>query len=880
MSFLKSAIKFFSWLILAIASGTGIVCMAIYLYLAPDLPDPEQLRDVDLQTPLRIYTADGKLISEYGEKRRSPLPYSEVPQTFIDALLASEDDAFFEHYGVDIKGLLRATLELIRTGRKKSGGSTITMQVAKNYYLSSEKTFARKFTEILLALKIEKTLSKEEILELYINKIYLGKRAYGIEAAAQVYYGKSINELTLAETAMIAGLPQAPSAANPIRNPERAKSRRNYVLARMHTLGKITTEQFDTALVAPITAEYHGATSEVTAPYIAEMVRRDMVERYGNKTYTEGYVVKTTLDSRRQEAATLALQRGLLNYDRAHGYRWEANSVKPVLLGEEDNSNISSDDLPEWATQDQNSDSQINWAATIEQWQHLLSKEDSKGNLQHAIVAKVDDDGAWLVMEDGTARLPFAGVEWAARYIHVNATGAKPEKTADVLSQGMQIWVEERDGQLLLGEPPEAEGAIVSLNPNNGAIQALSGGFEQSANQFNRATQALRQPGSSFKAFIYSAALENGFTPASVINDAPVVFRDASLESTWRPENYSGKFYGPTRLREGLYRSQNLVSIRILKQMGPRTAVRYIEPFGFPKGRLSADLSLALGASAVAPIELATGYAALANGGFAIQPFYIDSIEDSAGTLLFKANPALACRHGCDDLKAEAEQAATLAMLENETADEQSRGSGIAASDALISEDLSTGAATSSADDADDAVFEPQPPVFAPRVMDERTNFLMVNMLKDVIQRGTGRRAKALNRHDLAGKTGTTNDQFDAWFSGFNPNLVTTVWVGFDQPSTLGRWAQGGTTALPIWVDYMRTALETEPEVQLEQPDGIVSVRIDPKTGLLAAPSQNNGIFEYFRQENVPTETALPDYVEQTGEDNDSGLSATPELLF
>jgi len=843
--------------------------MAIYLYFAPDLPNPEQLRDVELQTPLRVYTADGMLISEYGEKRRSPLPYNQVPQTFIDALLASEDDAFFEHYGVDVKGLIRATLELIRTGRKKSGGSTITMQVAKNYYLSSEKTFTRKFTEILLALKIEKTLSKEEILELYINKIYLGKRAYGIEAAAQVYYGKSINELTLAQTAMIAGLPQAPSAANPIRNPERAISRRNYVLARMKTLGKISEQDFETALREEVSAKYHGATSEVTAPYIAEMVRRDMFAKYGNKAYTEGFVVRTTLNGVRQQAATDALQRGLLDYDRAHGYREQASFLQLIEKSDKTAAN-SEDELPEWLLAD---NSNTDWSATIRDWHKQLREQPSPGSLQRAGVGLVDDEGAWMVLQDDFVRLPFEGVSWAAPYIHVNAVGKKPEKTSDVLKQGQLVWLENRGDQWLLAEPPEAEGAIISVNPNTGALQALSGGFEQSANQFNRATQALRQPGSSFKPFIYSAALENGFTPASIINDAPVVFRDSSLESTWRPENYSGKFYGPTRLREALYKSQNLVSIRILKQMGPATAVDYIKRFGIPEERLNKDLSLALGASAVAPIELATGYAALANGGFAVQLYYIDTIEDSYGNLLFKANPAIACRNGCDELKQQSEEA-----------DELNQVNALASSLAIDTEEaLQTEAAELDENAARNEALMNQPPVFAERVMDERTNFLMVNMLKDVIQRGTGRRAKALQRSDLAGKTGTTNDQVDAWFSGFNPNLVTTVWVGFDQPSTLGRWAQGGTTALPIWVDYMRTALETEPEVNLEQPDGIVSVRIDPKTGLLAAPGQNDSIFEYFREENVPTETAMPAYVESTEEADgteNTGMTATPELLF
>ncbi|MDO6682857.1 penicillin-binding protein 1A [Oceanobacter sp. 5_MG-2023] len=786
-----------------------------------------------------MYTADDQLISEFGEKRRSPLTFEQIPNQFVNALLASEDDGFYEHYGIDVKGLLRATLELIRTGRKKSGGSTITMQVAKNYYLSSEKSFTRKFTEILLAIKIEKTLTKQEILELYVNKIYLGKRAYGIEAAAQVYYGKAINELTLAQTAMIAGLPQAPSAANPINNPDRAVNRRNYVLSRMASLNMISQADFETAAAEPITARYHGATSAITAPYIAEMVRQFMVEHYGDNAYTDGYIVHTTVDARRQEAATRALQRGLLNYDRAHGYRQKESFADTIAVSP---NQTTTNNLPDWFDST-TADPATNWPETLADWQQQLRSQKSQSRLIPAIVADVKDDGAWMVTANGFRFLPLEGIKWAAPYVSVNVVGKKPATASQRLSRRQKIWFEDRDGELLLAQPPEVEGALVSINPNTGAIQALVGGFSQDGNQFNRVLQADRQPGSSFKPFIYSAALENGFTPASIINDAPVVFNDSGLENTWRPENYSGKFYGPTRLRQALYKSQNLVSIRILKQIGPANAVDYITRFGFPKAKLGADLSLALGSSAISPIELATGYSVLANGGFAVKPYFIQRITTTDGDELFAATPEIACRQ-CDNSSANAPAA-------------------------TINDQASTTAAPETATE----------PTLAPRVMDKRTNFLMVNMLKDVIQRGTGRRARALNRHDLAGKTGTTNDQVDAWFSGFNPNLVTTVWVGFDQPRSMGKWALGGSTALPIWIDYMATALETEPQVSMEQPDGIVSTRIDPQSGLLAAPGQEDAIFEYFRTENVPTEMVMPTYSDSGNGDN-GGLHATPELLF
>ncbi|WP_301179581.1 penicillin-binding protein 1A [Thalassolituus sp. UBA3500] len=818
----------------------------VYLYLAPTLPDAETLKDVDLQTPLRVYTADGLLITEYGEKRRTPITYQEIPPQFIDALLASEDDGFFEHSGIDLKGLARAVFDLVTTGRKKSGGSTITMQVAKNYYLSSEKTFTRKFTEILLALKIEKALTKEEILELYVNKIYLGKRAYGIEAASQVYYGKSITELNLAELAMIAGLPQAPSAANPIRSPERAVSRRNYVLARMYNLGKISEAEFQQSIRQPATARYHGATSEISAPYVAEMIRLEMIRRYGNKAYTSGYSVYTTINAKRQQAANAALQKGLLKYDRDHGYRGAqaTYSVIPLSVPEPP-------ELEEWIAQaDPTKD--VDWPQTLNNWEEQLRELGDFGIIEPAVVMNAIEEGAWVYSVGQIRWLPFEGMTWAAPYLSVNSVGEAPENALDVASDGDLIWLEATSSGLKLAQVPEAEGALVSMNPHNGAIEALVGGFSNSDNQFNRATQAERQPGSAFKPFIYSAALDNGFTTASLINDAPVVFKDASLESTWRPENYSGKFYGPTRLRQALYRSQNLVSIRILKQMGPATAVRYIQDFGFNPARLNKDLSLALGASAVTPLDMATGYSAFANGGYKVSPFVMQSIISDTGEILYEANPA-------------------LAMAPPE---EDSTGN-------FISEGVNDNNAPVE-NNSEQAENIEEPTLFAERIMSPENHYLTVSMMRDVVRRGTGRKALALGRNDLAGKTGTTNDQKDAWFSGFNPDLVATVWIGFDQPTTLGRWASGGGTALPVWVDYMREALDGAPEEQFEQPEGIVTVRIDPDSGLLASPGQKDAIFEYFKTGSAPTEYArtkdiIPYQEDETGS---RGGSVIPEQLF
>ena len=839
-------LKFTIWLFLSIGAGTTMAITGVYLYLAPTLPDAETLKDVDLQTPLRVYTADGLLITEYGEKRRTPITYQEIPPQFIDALLASEDDGFFEHSGIDLKGLARAVFDLVTTGRKKSGGSTITMQVAKNYYLSSEKTFTRKFTEILLALKIEKALTKEEILELYVNKIYLGKRAYGIEAASQVYYGKSITELNLAELAMIAGLPQAPSAANPIRSPERAVSRRNYVLARMYNLGKISEAEFQQSIRQPATARYHGATSEISAPYVAEMIRLEMIRRYGNKAYTSGYSVYTTINAKRQQAANAALQKGLLKYDRDHGYRGAqaTYSVIPLSVPEPP-------ELEEWIAQaDPTKD--VDWPQTLSNWEEQLRELGDFGIIEPAVVMNAIEEGAWVYSVGQIRWLPFEGMTWAAPYLSVNSVGEAPENALDVVSDGDLIWLEGTSSGLKLAQVPEAEGALVSMNPHNGAIEALVGGFSNSDNQFNRATQAERQPGSAFKPFIYSAALDNGFTTASLINDAPVVFKDASLESTWRPENYSGKFYGPTRLRQALYRSQNLVSIRILKQMGPATAVRYIQDFGFNPARLNKDLSLALGASAVTPLDMATGYSAFANGGYKVSPFVMQSIISDTGEILYEANPA-------------------LAMAPPE---EDSTGN-------FISEGVNDNNAPVE-NNSEQAENIEEPTLFAERIMSPENHYLTVSMMRDVVRRGTGRKALALGRNDLAGKTGTTNDQKDAWFSGFNPDLVATVWIGFDQPTTLGRWASGGGTALPVWVDYMREALDGAPEEQFEQPEGIVTVRIDPDSGLLASPGQKDAIFEYFKTGSAPTEYArtkdiIPYQEDETGS---RGGSVIPEQLF
>jgi penicillin-binding protein 1A len=856
----SSISKFLFWLILSVFSGTSLLISAVYLYLTPQLPNIQSLQQIELQIPLRIYTEDGQLISEFGEQRRRPLEYNEIPQQFVHALIASEDDRFFQHNGVDLRGLTRAAIQLVRTGKKKSGGSTITMQVAKNYYLSSEKTFSRKFTEILLALKIEQELSKEEILELYLNKIYLGKRAYGIESAAQVYYGVSVSKLKLPQLAMLAGLPQAPSAANPINNAKRAKERRNYVLSRMHTLGFIDQLQFNSASKAPIIARYHGLKSEVEGSYVAEMVRYELYQKYGDDLYRLGFRVTTTLNSKAQTQANNALQAGLLKYDRDHGLRTPSDQK---LLTTTKLKIFENEITLTWPAS-LDSEQDIDWPTTLDDWQEELDDRGQYGLLYPAIVAQVLDTGAWIVSgQRQWSWLPFSGVKWAKPYISVNRFGFEPTKTSDVLSQGQMIWVTaSAESGLQLAQIPEAQGALISIDPSQGAIRALVGGFSYGLNKYNRAIQADRQPGSAFKPFIYSAALANGLTPASIINDAPVVFKDAGLENTWRPENSSGKFYGPTRLREALYKSQNLVSIRILKQIGPRKAINYISPFGFPREKLSKDLSLALGASAITPLELATGYTVLANGGFQIKPYFIKRIEvGDEEDPIFQANPLLACLE-CNVTADGSLQVSDAQSIQDE---DQALLDAITnpLSEALAAESLAP-TATSKRE-------------LAPRIMDERTHFIMNNMLQDVIKRGTGRRALALNRSDIAGKTGTTNDQKDAWFSGYNRDLVTSVWIGFDQPRSLGRWAFGGNTALPVWVDYMGAMLADKKQRPFPQPDGIVNVRIDPETGLLAQPGQPDAIFELFKREQIP---AHDNSKQSTAEQSDDEEENSPQLLF
>ena len=770
--------RFLLYLFLLGSVAVAVLAAVIYLRIEPQLPSIEVLRKVQLQEPLRVYSRDRRILAEFGDKRRTPVNIEEVSPMLINAFLAAEDDHFFEHSGIDVPGLMSAAVELVVTGKKRRGASTITMQVARNFFLSTEKTYWRKLTEILLAFKIEKSLSKDEILELYLNKIYLGHHAYGVGAAAQVYYGKSVNDLTLAQSATIAALPKAPSRVNPINGPAETLARRNYILGRMLKLGYIDQLAYDEAIVEPDDAALYKVQVEAGAAYVAEMVRQEMVKRYGTAVYTSGYDVITTLDVKRQQAANQALRKDLIAYSKRHGFR-----------GAE--AHLSLEKIPD------------------EDWSGLLDDYSEVGGLAAGLVIGVDEKSVEVLLQDGdTITIGWEGLSWARPYKSANRMGKSPKQAGSILNVGDIVRVQQQDdGAWSLTQIPKIEGALVSLRPEDGAIVALVGGFDFRKSKFNRATQAKRQPGSSFKPVVYSAALEKGFTPATMINDAPVVFDDPNLESTWRPENYSGQFYGPTRLREALYRSRNLVSIRILRAIGASYVVDYAQRFGFTADQLPKDLTLALGSASVTPLQMARAYAVLANGGYLIEPYLISGIYDASGEALYRANPAIACPRCPDSIEVINEPGMQVINL-------------------------------------------------APQMLTPQNVWLMTSMMQDVIKRGTGRKARVLGRTDLAGKTGTTNDQKDGWFSGFNQSLVATAWVGFDKLEPLGRGETGGRSALPMWIDYMAVALEGVKAKKREQPDGMVTVRIDPATGLLAGSGQSDAVFETFREEYVPQQSS------------------------
>ncbi len=744
--------------LLALAIPVGFYGM--YLYLAPTLPDMTRLKDVQVEMPLQVYTRDDKLIGLFGEKQSDPIEYAQIPPHLVHAFLAAEDASFFSHGGVSFKGLGRAVTEAVQSGSTQTGGSTITMQVAKNYYLSPERTLRRKLTEIFLARKIEQTLSKEDILSLYVNKIFLGQNAYGISAAAKIYYGKSLDQLTIAEMAMIAGLPKAPSSYNPVSNPERALERRNWIIGRMLQLGYIQQADYQQAIAEPVTLNMSSRKLDMRAPYLAEMVRAELVAKYGEKAQYSGWRVYTTVRSDRQQFADDAVKRGLEAYDKRHGWRGAEAHDKPLK----------------------------NFRVV--------------GELQPAKVTELLSQSFKAQLLDGSeVTVEWHGMAWARKRIDTNRIGAAPSKASQIVKVNDIVRLRSQDDSSnrswVLGQIPAAQGQLIALNPEDGAIEAVVGGYDFADSKFNRSIQGWRQPGSAIKPFIYSLALERGFTPQSAVSDSPLTV------GKWRPQNSDGRYMGNITLRRALYLSRNLVSIRLLQSVGIDRARHYLVNFGMVEQELPRNLTLALGTAQVLPIQIATGYAAFANGGYRVQPYFIEYIEDHQGQIIYQASPYAVCRD-CDTAAAPAEISNTRLIQPVEA-------------DPIVAATDETLAATIEAAIPEDpqTVVKSRPTLVtrpAVRVIEADAAYDMANILRDVVQRGTGRAALKLGRNDLAGKTGTTNDAKDAWFSGFQPNMVAVAWVGFDQPRSLGRREYGGVAALPIWTDFMGKALADVPE--------------------------------------------------------------------
>jgi len=768
-----------------------------YVYLKPALPDVDSLRDVQLQVPLRVYTRDGKLIAAIGEQRRIPVRYEQLPKRLIQAFLATEDDRFFRHHGVDWQGILRAAVANLKAGGIRQGASTITMQVARDMFLTPRRDMKRKMSEIYISLLMEAEFTKEEIFALYVNKIFLGQRAYGVGAAAEVYFGKTLDQLTVAEMATLAGIPTAPSVVNPVASPEAAKVRRAHVLGRMLELNYITQAEYDAAKASPMESRLHGSSVEAEAPYLAEMVRNEMQAKYGDAVYTAGYKVFTTVDSRLQSAATVALRTGLLEYDRRHGYRGATAKL----------------DLSKLTTR-ADLDGQLEEFPII-------------GGLRPAIVEKVEAKSAKIYVKDiGEATLPWEKLSWARRELPDEKVDRAPTQAAEILTRGDVIYTVGRSAEsLLFVQIPEAQSALVSVDPRDGAVVALVGGFDYFQSKFNRVTQARRQPGSGFKPFVYAAAFDKGYTPASIVLDAPIVIDQPDTDQTWRPREDANKFFGPIRLREALVHSRNLVSVRLMRAIGGDYTWNYVTRFGFDKSQLPNDLTLALGTAELSPLQVAIGYSTFANGGYKVAAYSIDRIEDASGKVLLQAHPALACAE-CDRAK------------------DPPAAKGSAAS------------AGARASQLDEALHDGKSVIpvknLAPQIIRPQIAYLLADMMKDVIRHGTGMRALSLNRDDIAGKTGTTNDHHDAWFNGFNGDLVTTVWTGFDQDRTLGDGEEGARVAVPTWTYFMHEALAGAPRHGVPVPDGIVAARISPETGLLASSDNPNGIMEKFIEGNLP----------------------------
>jgi penicillin-binding protein 1A len=782
---------------ITLAIAYAFVCS--YVYLEPTLPTVVAMKNNELAVPLRVYTRSGDLIAQIGEQRRNPVKYDQIPLIVRQAFIAAEDDRFFEHHGFDWQGVVRALFVNVTSAGIAQGASTITMQTARSAFFTQEQTFRRKLQEIFVTYRLEREFTKQEILALYLNVIFFGQRSYGVASAAETYFGKPLDQLTLGEAATLARVPQSPSRYNPITNPAGAAERRGYVLRRMRELGFIDAPAADVASHEVVRAEAHRALADVEAPYVAEMVRLEIIRRFGAAAQNAGYKVYTTIDGRLQTAAGRALRIGLIDYDRRQGWRGATNRVE--LSGSE----------------------------TPDALELLLDEYGSVGILQPAIIMKVGEKQAEVFIKGaGNSTIEWAGMSWAKRRKDLSQPGPDPKTAAEILARGDVVYVvrEKADAPVALAQIPEAESALVALDPNNGAILSLVGGFDyfdKSLGKFNRVTMAHRQPGSGFKPFMYAAAMAGNYTPSSVILDAPIILDDSNLEEVWRPENSGGGFRGPLRLREALVQSRNLVSIRLLKEMGVRPVIDYAKNFGFVTDQWPRNLTLALGSMPATPLEVARGFAVFANGGYRVDPFYIDRIEGPGGQIVYSAEPRTVC--------AECTQP-SVAVSDAERAKQN----------------------------APSATYVPPTPLAGPRrtevaerAITPQVSFLMNDNMREVITRGTGRRALALGRSDLRGKTGTTNLNFDTWFNGFNDSLVASVWVGLDEPGPLGASEEGARTAVPIWVDYMREALRGVPEKQRTIPEGIVELKVNAATGG-TRNADADPLFEYFRADMLPTE--------------------------
>ena len=762
-----------------------IAIVGMYFYYLPQLPSVNELKNTQLQLPLRVYSADDQLIAEFGQHRRRPVNIEETPDNLKNAFVAIEDARFYQHKGVDYRGIARAAVAVLKKGRITQGASTITMQVARNFYLTNERSITRKLKEALLALKIEEELSKEEILELYLNKIFLGKRSYGVGSAAEIYYGKKVAELSLAQSAMIAGLPKAPSAYNPIRNPKRAKTRRDYILKRMFELSYITNEQYQAAVSEELSAAVHSVETQTYAPYMAEMVRTDAIKRFGEANiYKLGLNIYTTLNSKAQQNAISLLRKHLLKYTKRHGYRGSEDTI------------------------------QLSNFPSLKDQQKKLKSYHVYADLYPALVIESEKKQASLIVykENQPITLSLKSLKWAKPYINENKRGKRPKKVTDVLKVGDIVRVQrDKEGNWQLAQLPKVSGALVSMNPDNGAIEAIAGGFDYNLSKFNRATQAQRQPGSSFKPFIYAAALAKGYSPATTVLDEPIEIKNN--KNNWNPKNYGHNYSGSMRLRTALAKSKNLVSIRLLQEIGLGYAINYAKKFGFKEKTLPNNLTLTLGTGSATPLEMATAYSSFANGGFKVDSYFIRKIVNRNGEEVYNADPVAVCASNC---KPNSE------LLKN-------------------------------------SMKNP-----AKRIMKPYVNYQINSMLRSVAQVGTAARASAiLGRQDLAGKTGTTDDQKDAWFCGFTPNNVTTVWIGFDRIKPLGRRETAAGAALPLWIDFMKTALKDTQPLPLFAPSGLINVELDAETGIPPNQYTEETITEALTAEQIPTEEEIRSYMKE-----------------